>query len=56
MPGQETKVINTTPEPETLTLSDLEKSQKIQAFCNDNIKNQDQFTADKISLIVKLDK
>lgn len=56
VPGQEPKVTNAIPEPETLTLSDLQKSQKIQAFCNDNIKNQDQFTADKISLIVKLDK
>lgn len=56
VPGQENKVVNTVPEPETLTLKDLQKSQKIQAFCNDNIKNQDQFTADKISLIVKLDK
>jgi hypothetical protein len=30
-------------------------NQKIQAFAETNIKDQDQFTADKISLIIKLD-
>lgn len=56
VPGEKVNNTNVIPEPEKISLKDLQTSQKIQAFCEENIKNQDQFTADKISVIVKLDK
>lgn len=55
VPGEEAKERTKIPEPEIIAGKDLSMNQKIQAFAETNIKDQDQFTADKISLIVKLD-
>ena len=55
VPGEEATERTEIPEPEIIAGKDLLMNQKIQAFAETNIKDQDQFTADKISLIIKLD-
>lgn len=55
LPGQTVVDKNTTPQAEQITLKDLQSGQKIEVYSEENVKNKEQFTADKISLVVKLD-
>lgn len=57
VPGSKTQVAqNTIPAPEKISWKTLLTGQKVQTFSSTNVRNQEEFKADKISLIVKLDK
>lgn len=43
------------PEPEKISLKNLLAGQKVQTFTTENVRDKEEFTAEKISLIVKLD-
>ncbi len=56
VPGSKTQTnTNNIPEPEKISWKTLLTGQKIQTFTSTNVRNQEEFKADKISLIVKLD-
>ena len=56
VPGGENQVAqNTIPAPEKISWKNLLTGQKIQTFASVNVRDKDEFKADKISLIVKLD-
>lgn len=43
------------PGPELISLAELQSGQDAQVFATNNIKDQNEFTADKISLVIRLD-
>lgn len=56
VPGGKTQVAqNTIPAPEKISWKTLLTGQKIQIFASENVRDKEEFKADKISLIVKLD-
>lgn len=56
VPGSKTQVAQATiPAPEKISWKTLLTGQKVQTFTSTNVRNQEEFKADKISLIVKLD-
>lgn len=56
VPGSKTETAqNTIPAPEKISWKNLLTGQKVQTFASTNVRNQEEFKADKISLIVKLD-
>ncbi|MCB9802872.1 hypothetical protein H6761_02525 [Candidatus Nomurabacteria bacterium] len=54
LPGQTIVEENSIPNPEKITLNDLQSGQKIEVYSEENLKNKEEFVADKISLVIKL--
>ena len=55
VPGQPAQERPSLPDPELISLQDLESGQKVQVYAENNIRAQTEFIADKISLVIKLD-
>ena len=54
MPGPPAEERSTLPEPESISVQDLQSGQQVQVYAENNIRSQEEFTADKISLVIKL--
>ena len=54
LPGEPAKPKIEIPDSEIISLQDLQSGQDAAVFSSDNISGQNEFTADKISLVIKL--